>query len=29
VEHLKMYLEASPKAEDAQKVKQLITELER
>jgi tetratricopeptide (TPR) repeat protein len=29
VEHLKKYLELSPKAEDAQKVKQLIAELER
>jgi Flp pilus assembly protein TadD len=29
VEHLKKYLEVSPKAEDAQKVKQRITELER
>jgi tetratricopeptide (TPR) repeat protein len=29
VEHLKKYLEASPKAEDAQEVKQRIAELER
>jgi tetratricopeptide (TPR) repeat protein len=29
VEHMKRYLEVSPKAEDAQRVKQRITELER